>query len=172
MINDQIKQVVLVGGPLAVSDNVVAQIQALGIAVLRIAGQDATDTAQELARFELNSLSSVTNNIGAEGLGWDLGNNHAVVLARGDFYSDGLAGAPFAALAAGDGAPGHPEPILLTFDPNTVGSFLTGFFNAAGSNGGLFGDGTSTVDALLVVGGVDAVTPATVQNALNALSMG
>ncbi|HEY3844946.1 MAG TPA: cell wall-binding repeat-containing protein [Acidimicrobiales bacterium] len=169
LINDQIKQVVLVGGPLAVSDNVVAQIQALGIAVLRVAGQDATDTAQELARFELNSLSSIANNIGSEGLGWDQNNNHAVVLARGDFYSDGLAGAPFAALAAGSG---HPEPILLTFDPNTLGSFLTGFFNAGGSNGGLFGDDSSTIDALLVVGGVDAVTPATVQNGLNALSMG
>ncbi len=162
-----IQQVILVGGPLAVSDTVVQQIEALNISLLRIAGQDYTDTAQELARFELSGASS---SAGAEGLNWESTSDHVITLARGDFYSDALAGAPFAALAAGNG---HPMPILLTFDPATLGQYLTGFLNAGGSNGGVIGDGAaSEIDAIFALGGTQAIEASTLNAALTALAAG
>jgi len=163
LTNLGIKQVILVGGPLAVSNAVVSQIQALGISVLRIAGQDYTDTAQQLAAFELNS--STVTSVGAAGLGWDAegASANSIVLARGDFYSDGLAGAGFAATAAG----GNPEPILLTFDPNTIGQYLQAFLEAGGSTAGFAIDSSGArINTINVLGGIVAITPTTLDNAL------
>jgi putative cell wall-binding protein len=165
LTNDAIKQVILMGGPIAVSDTVVAQIQAMGISVLRIAGQDFTQTAAELALFELNSTSSTA---GVEGLGWDAGNQHQMTLARGDFYSDALAGSAFAALLANG-----PQPILLTTDPNTLGTNLTTFLNLAGSPEGATGDGAaSQIYTINVLGGTIALPNSTLVAALQALAAG
>ncbi len=152
-----ITQVILVGGPLAVSDGVVTQLEGMGITVLRIAGQDYTDTSQELAAFELDSSAGA-------GLGWDLNSANQIVLARGDFYSDGLAGAGYAAtLAPG----GQPEPILLTFDPNTIGNYLSGFLAAGGTPSGfIFDTAGSRINDINVLGGTVAVTPLTLDTAL------
>ncbi|HWE65735.1 MAG TPA: cell wall-binding repeat-containing protein [Acidimicrobiales bacterium] len=167
LTNLQIKQVILVGGPLAVSNAVVSQMQALGISVLRVAGADYTDTAQELAAFELDSASS---GAGPVGLGWDLHNGDQVTLARGDFYSDGLAGAPFAARAAGTA---NPQPILLTFDPNTLGTFLSAFLTqGGGDNGFIFDNSGSQINTVNVLGGLQAVTATTVTNALTDIATG
>lgn len=130
-----IKQALVLGGPLAVSDADVAAIQALGISVIRIAGQDQTDTAQEMANFELNQSGNDT------GLGWGAtsGGNwgRTILLARGDFYADALAGSVLGAIGG--------NPILLTENPSSVGQYLTTFLNAGGSPAG--------IDNLNAVGG-------------------
>jgi putative cell wall-binding protein len=167
-----IKQVIVMGGPDAISNTVVTQLTGAGVAVLRIAGADYTDTAQELARFELSSNVVTTGTpTGADGLGWDAASKNQITLARGDFYSDALAGAPFAALAAG----GHPEPILLTFDPNNLGnpggtsSYLPSFLENGGSKPVVDDTQLTTVN---VLGGTLAVTDATLQDALNFIAQG
>ena len=133
-----IKQVIVVGGPLAVSDADVTAIEALnsGISVLRIAGQDQTDTAQELASFELNQNAGSVHT----GLNWGTtganGWNNQILVARGDFYSDALAGC---LLGHVQGGVSHFQPLLLTENPSTIGQYLTGFLSAGGSAVGLDG---------------------------------
>lgn len=126
-----IQQVLVLGGPLAVSDADVTGIQALGISVIRIAGQDPTDTAQELASFELNNSGSFS------GLGWGATAQwgRMILVARGDFYADALAGGVLGHLAG--------TPILLTENPSTVGQYLTAFLNAGGNTAGI--DGLNSV---------------------------
>ena len=48
-----VQHVYVVGGQLAVTNTVVKQVESMGVDVLRVPGADATDTSQELARFEL-----------------------------------------------------------------------------------------------------------------------
>jgi putative cell wall-binding protein len=133
-----IKQVIVVGGPLAVSDGDVTSIEAAngGITVLRVSGQDQTDTAQELASFELNQNAGAVHT----GLNWGTtGTNgwaNEILVARGDFYSDALAGCVLGYL---QGGVSHFEPLLLTDNPNTVGQYLTGFLSAGGSAPGIDG---------------------------------
>jgi hypothetical protein len=107
------------GGPLAVSDTVVAALAAQGISVLRIAGSDGPQTAVELARCELGPAALHS------GLGW--AGTGGVTIARGDFFSDGLAGA---IVAADDPSAQSPEPLLLTASPTTMGSPLAAFRRA------------------------------------------
>ncbi|HEX3794863.1 MAG TPA: cell wall-binding repeat-containing protein [Acidimicrobiales bacterium] len=169
---ESITQVIVAGGPASVSDVVTGTLIGEGISVLRVAGNDYTDTAQELAQFELNSLSTTGTSPQPEGLGWDVASGNQVTLAVGDGYQDALAGAPF----AGRGGPnetGHPQPILLTFDPNTLGTFLSGFLAKAGSTAGLFGGDThSHVYTINVAGGPLSVSQATVTAALALLAAG
>ncbi len=133
-----IKQVIVVGGPLAVSDADVTAFEAEhgGISVLRIAGQDQTDTAQELASFELNENAGSVHlglNWGTTGSnGW----GNQILVARGDFYSDALAGC---LLGHVQGGVSHFQPLVLTENPTTVGQYLTGFLSAGGSAVGIDG---------------------------------
>ncbi|MGH9044386.1 MAG: cell wall-binding repeat-containing protein, partial [Acidimicrobiales bacterium] len=129
-----IQQVIVLGGPLAVSDADVASIQGMGISVIRIAGQDYTDTAQKLADFELNQSANFS------GLGWGATTGTTswkgqILVARGDFYSDALAGCVLASQSQ--------SPILTTENPSTVGSYLAGFLNSGGSAAGI--DGLNSV---------------------------
>ena len=141
-----IAQVVVMGGQLAVSDAVVAALEGMGVSVLRVAGQDASGTAVELARLE-------TSPVGA-GVGWH--GTGDLTLAQGGYFSDGLAGA----VVAADGpAVTDPEPLVLTESPTTVGSPLSAFLHQAGTTGL---DGTA-VTHLTILGGPRAVTPPTVQ---------
>lgn len=122
-----IQQAIVLGGPLAVSNADVTSIMGENISVIRIAGQDATDTAQMLASFELNQQGSAFT-----GLGWGSttgGWGGKILVARGDFYSDALAGSVLAHLG--------PTPLLLTENPSTVGTYLTAFLNAGGSTAGI-----------------------------------
>ena len=91
-----IRQVVVMGGPLAVSDGVVTSLERMGLGVLRVAGHVASDTAVQLANLE---MAPTTGHLG---LGW--AGSGALVVAPGGSYSDGLAGAVFAARA------GPPPP--------------------------------------------------------------
>lgn len=110
-----VKQVIVIGGQLALQNSVEAQIAALngGISVLRIAGIDATDTAAQIANFALAQ--------GQAGLGWTAG-NHAVIASHGDYWTDALGAA-----ALGGGANNNfgTEPIILTQNPTTVGQYTT-----------------------------------------------
>jgi putative cell wall-binding protein len=121
-----IKQVIVLGGPLAVSNTDVTSIIGMGVSVIRIAGQDQTDTAQLLASFELDQQGTTYT-----GLGWGAtGNwNNTILVARGDFYSDALAGSVLASI--------HPTPLVLTENPSTVGTYLPTFLNLGGSAAGI-----------------------------------
>ena len=120
-----ITQVIVMGGPLAVTDTVVASLESHGVSVLRIAGIDATDTAAQLAGFELNATAAHTSLHGGLGLGWDPHGTLAV--ARGDGFTDALAGSVVT------GSNGWPQ--LLTESPTTVGPYLTALLESAGSKG-------------------------------------
>jgi putative cell wall-binding protein len=146
-----VRQVLLMGGPLAVSTAVVHQLEGQGISVLRVAGADDTQTATELADLELAPGSS---DLGA---GWSP--TGGLVVARGDFYADGLAGAVVA--AAGEPTGTGPEPMLLTESPSAAGPHLTSALTQAGA-AGVATDGT-VVGSLTVLGGPLAVTTTTLR---------
>ena len=140
-----IRQVLVVGGPLAVSDAVVTALEGMGVSVLRVAGRDATDTAVELARLETSAAPT--------GAGWH--GTGDLTVAQGAYFSDGLAGA----VVAADGpTSASPEPLLLTENPTTVGAPLTAFLEVAGTSG----IGGAAVTHLTVLGGDLAITPQTV----------
>lgn len=142
-----IQQVVVMGGPYAVSNGVVSSLEALGLSVLRIAGQTYSGTSVALADFETTA---------GAGLGW-IGTG-SVTVARGDGFTDGLAGA----VVAADGpASAAPSPLLLTLGPTTVGTALTIFLQSAGRTG----LGGAAVTHLTVLGGPFAIS----QSAINAM---
>ena len=145
-----IKQVIVMGGPIAVSDTVITQLVTLGVTVIRIAGTDYTDTAQLLAQFEL-SVTTVSGQ--PTGLGWAAGHVYNVNVSRGDFFADALAGSALAGL--------NLSPIVLTFDPNTLGTGIPALFTA---EHGLAAP--NQVHNITVLGGPIAVTPATVSAVL------
>jgi putative cell wall-binding protein len=153
-----IKQVVVMGGPVAISDAVVTQLATLGVSVLRIAGSDYTNTAQLLAQFELSTTINASGQ--PTGLGWaNLGvtaNTYGINVARGDFYADALAGSVV-------GGVNH-APIVLTLNPSTLGSGIPDLFTA---EAGL--TLPNHVDLVTILGGPEAVTPATASAVLAAI---
>lgn len=149
LLNDGIQQVILMGGPLAVSTATESAISGLGIKVIRVGGVDRTDTAAKAAALETNTFSDQPTTAGgscASGaaapntsctmpIGLFYRTDHAN-LARGDDFADALSGGPHAA-AVDFAAPNcassgvlfiaetfncfdGPTPILLTLDPNTL----------------------------------------------------
>ncbi|HVC14295.1 MAG TPA: cell wall-binding repeat-containing protein [Acidimicrobiales bacterium] len=148
-----VKQVVLLGGALAVTDAVVAAlVDKTGVAVLRVAGHDYTDTARELARFEVAGST--------DGLGWTPG--HRLMVARGNGFTDGLSGAVLEnARNPSTGPAGTARPLLLTESPDVVGTSLATFLRSAGRTG-IDGTSGATITALTVLGGQLAVTTASI----------
>ncbi|MGH9030149.1 MAG: cell wall-binding repeat-containing protein [Acidimicrobiales bacterium] len=144
-----VKQVILMGGPLAVTNTVEAALATkAGVSVLRVAGSDYTDTAAELAKFE---AAGSTN-----GLGWTIG--HRVMVARGNGFTDGLAGAVLENTHnVATGAPTTARPLLLTETPTTVGTSLNTFLTVTGHTG-IGKTAAKTVAALTVLGGPLAVS--------------
>jgi hypothetical protein len=163
-----IQQVIVIGGQLAVSNAVVTSLQGMGVSVIRIAGTDYTDTSQLLAQFDQNSLPGLQN----DGLGWGnpLGNNQ-VVVARGDFFADAETVSDLAGNGYGPNGYGIPDyqpmPILLTMDPNTIGTPVTTFLNNAGATNAPF-----PVFTITVSGGPLAIAPATLTGLMAALAQG
>ena len=129
IVNLGIQQVIVMGGPLAVSNNVVSQLMGLGVSTFRIAGIDATDTAQLLAEFELNATNASSV---ADGLAWTPAD--ALIVSRGDYYTDAVSAAALAGIAA--------PPIVLAENPATVGQHLIKFLNTAGTVG--YNNGTTS----------------------------
>lgn len=146
-----IKQVILLGGPLAVSNAVeTALVADTGVSVLRVAGKDYTDTARELARFE----SAAAPN----GLGWTA--DHRLLVARGNGYTDGLSGAVLEnGHNTATGTAGSGRPLLLTESPTTVGYPLTEFLTTTGHTG-IGNTAADNVSTLTVLGGPLSVSSA------------
>ena len=140
-----IAQIVVMGGPLAVSDAVVAALQGMGVSVLRVAGHDATGTATQLARLETSPAPT--------GAGWR--GTGGLTVAQGQYFGDGVAGAVVAADGPSCGA---PEPLVLTESPTMVGSPLGIFLHMAGTTG----LGGVVVTHLTVFGGPLALPAQTV----------
>ena len=161
-----IQQAIVLGGPLAVSDGVVSSIQGLSISVIRIAGQDQTDTAQEMANFELNQTGNFS------GLGWGAVSGQwgrQILLARGDFYADALAGSVLGHLGA--------YPILLTENPSSLGQYLTSFLQNGGSALGIDGlnavaSSSGNIQTLQPLGGPLALEFSTLNAAVAAVGTG
>jgi len=143
-----IQQVILMGGQFAVQNAVSSALEALpGVSVVRVAGQDYTDTAQLLAQLELATPTGSPTGTTTAGFGWDDGGD--VCIARGDYFADSLGAGPY----CGD----NTEPLLFTIDPNTIGSYtgvLLGTLGAAHSVsgldvfGGVLAEAASTVTQL------------------------
>ena len=145
-----IKQVILMGGQLAVTNTVVKQLQAMGVSVVRIGGKNYTGTAVQLAMFEQNTAN-------VSGLGWPppAGKMTSAYVARGNGFTDALAGAVLTGNA-------H-LPQLLTLNPTTVGATLTAFLKAAGKSGkGVNTTATAKISTLTILGGPLAVSPSTI----------
>jgi putative cell wall-binding protein len=149
--NLSIKQVIVMGGPVAISDTVVTQLETLGVTVIRIAGTDYTDTAQLLAQFELSR--TVNGASQPTGLGWAGGGAYGVNVARGDFYADALAGSIVSGL--------NETPIVLTFNPGTLGTGIPALFAFEHSL-----TAPNQVESVTVFGGPIAVTPDTLNAVL------
>ena len=144
--NLHVKNVLALGGQLALQNTVVNQLAASGYAVARIAGQDATDTAQLLSRYELAVVS-------AGGLGWSAAASHTALLAQGAYWSDALGAAVISA--------NESAPILLTEGPTKgLGNYTPGGLSAA----------SSSVYNLQVLGGPFAVPQSQISAALTALA--
>jgi putative cell wall-binding protein len=169
-----VQQVFLMGGPLAVSNAVVTQLEAMTVSVLRIAGKTYTDTAVELAKFELSTFTT-------GGLGWYQGvpnrtahgcttanaTQFTAMAARGTFFTDGLAGAVLESCGTKFGTffgEATRMPLFETFNPSTVGAPLTAFLKLVGIGGTGITTTTGTVhfNNLLVLGGPLAVNPSTI----------
>jgi hypothetical protein len=137
------------GGPIAISDNVLSQIEAMGITVVRIAGQDFTDTSQLLAQFEIASTNLAGQAIGLE---WD---PYKLSIARGDYYTDAIVVSRISDF----------QPILLTWDPNSTFNpggtdYLGKFLTTAGSTGWDLIGRDGPINNLQLVGGVLAISNA------------
>jgi hypothetical protein len=108
MTDHDIEQVIILGGPGAVSDAVETAVEAMGIDTLRLAGDTRVDTAVEIATFSRTEmfpsepgpadapydggLSFGCSDLEAGGCGDEL-----AFLARQDLFPDALAGGPIAA---------------------------------------------------------------------------
>lgn len=147
-----IQQVVLLGGQLAVSTLVLSDLEAQGVSVLRVAGQEFTGTAVELASLETASTAAHL------GFGWGAGRVAGLAVARGDGFQDGLAG-PVVAAHGLNGS--GPVPLLLAKSPTVLGPALEAFVRQAGRQG--IGSPPGRVAFLLVLGGPEALSPSVVQ---------
>ena len=94
-----IEQVLLPGGPVAISQDVEDELGTLGYETVRFDGATRQDTAVQFAEFSIDTLAFTSDEIG---------------LARGDFYPDALTIAPFA------GREGFP--VVLTDSPTVLGT--------------------------------------------------
>lgn len=152
--NNHINQVILLGGAGAVSDNVVNQLNALGVAVIRVAGIDGSDSSVQLAAFELaaGQLAPLAPFIGLgvdnNDFNWGhfvartageinpdpnfLVTAHAVLLARGDYYADAETASVLAVHNGLFGENTTLKPLILDENPSTLGTYVTTFLNDAG----------------------------------------
>lgn len=156
-----IKQVVILGGPLAISNAVVTSLTALGVDSIRVAGTDETDTAGMIVKFELGSANA--------GLGYALNTKGQVFASRGDYWSDALGEAQL----GGMGGTAAFIPMVLAENPTTVGTYTTALLNQGGNevsspvgiNGNLF-------DSVIALGGPLAIAAATLAAMATDISVG
>ena len=173
LTNLGVKQVYVVGGSAAVSDQAVKDLQGAGIAVLRIAGTTFDQTANLLAQFEVNNAAAGgTVAVPAAITGLNLGGpTFAVGTSRGDAYQDALASAQIL------GGAGTVSPLLLNTNTSTASTGATSFLTGHGTMGGFSvynpTTGAATTEMIngdTVFGGTLAQTPALVQGELNSIA--
>jgi putative cell wall-binding protein len=160
-------QVIVLGGPSAISDSVVSGLIAGGTSVFRVGGADASETASLLASLELSS-GAITTNIShaTTGLNFAPTDGTGVLLARGNGFQDALAAGAYAGGHAGvtAGSTGY-TPILLSENATTLGgsstSGLTKYLSALGA-------ASTPVFTIQPIGGPLSVTPALTTAATNA----
>jgi putative cell wall-binding protein len=129
----QIAQVLIMGGSAAVTSTINQAITNMGIAVVQqFAGTDRTDTAQQFASYEVANLGF---------------NNTEVTLARGDTFPDALTGGVYA---------GDPKPIIMTEDPNTLGTYSCSYLN----------NNSSAINRITAFGGFQAIADTTLATAV------
>lgn len=109
IVDHDIQQVIVLGGTSAVSDAVVAELEDLGVNVVRVGGANRQETAINLMQHAINP-----NEFGFD--------TDDLFLARGDTFPDALTVGPL----AGDWA----APLLLTESPSSLGLFTTGALDA------------------------------------------
>ena len=117
-----------------------------------LAGQDATDTAGEIADFAMSTAGA------GSGLGWK---STAVLASHANYWSDALG----AAALGGDANPttfGY-EPLVLVESPLVVGTYTPTYLKT------LAGDGVAKVN---VLGGPLAMPTATVNSLLADIAAG
>jgi putative cell wall-binding protein len=158
-----IGQCIVVGGPLAVPNAIVTSIQGMSIAVLRVAGLDASDTATQVANLETGLTAS---NLG---LGWVGGTG--IILASGP-TGNPLAWGDILGIAAY--AANNTDPVLFTEGPAAgLGTYTTAELNQAGNAASTPpGLGGHLYTGLWVVGGPSAVTASEVAAAQSAIAAG
>ena len=84
------------------------------------------------------------------------------MVARGTFFTDGLAGAVLdSPHNAATGASSAARPLLLTESPSVVGAYLTAFLKVTGHTG-IDKTVAKTITTLTVLGGTLAVAPSVV----------
>jgi len=146
LTQQDIQQVIILGGTAAVPQSIEDLFAARGIRVIRLGGANRQATAVKIADFELNTLK--WDNENPFGTQFD----DIVSLARGDDFADALTMGPHA--GAGEHA------LLLTESPTVLGADTAarlGVFGAAG------------VFQIDIAGGTAAVSAAVEQAALAAL---
>jgi hypothetical protein len=188
-----IQQVIVLGGPSAVTAAVVTQIQGIVAikSVIRVYGADRTATAVCLAALNKaqtalplstaagslgaacvdpgGSLSPVgliwgNDNVAPNGDPWTIGGVPAIGLARGDNYADALGAGPF--LGGFTAGIANDAVVALTVDPNTLGAATTTFLQEIGAPPA----GQTAISGLVAFGGPEAITDATLGAAQAALS--
>lgn len=101
-----IEQVLIVGGPAAVSEAVAGEINAMGINVRRVSGDTRQATARRMAQLTEGELQYAIDR---------------VILARGDDFADGLAG--------GSRGGWLEAPVLFTASPTELGDEARSFIS-------------------------------------------
>ncbi len=154
LTNLGITKVVIVGGTSAVSAAVEASIKALpGMTIAyRIAGADRTLTASMIATWETSGLAASGVYGALPSLAFTKSTTANAYIARGDGFAD--------ALSAGAVAGSLKQVILLTADPNTLGSGIPSYLGTATF---------TNVGALTAVGLTSAVSAATFAAAVASL---
>lgn len=96
------KSVIIVGGPISVSENIVKELKNMGISVRRISGKNRVEVANNIAK--------------------DMGRRSKVVIADGFNFPDALSIAPYAAR--------NGYPILLTNNKHLLDSSTQSLINS------------------------------------------
>jgi putative cell wall-binding protein len=153
-------QVIVLGGPAAVSNSVVSGLIANGTSVFRVGGADASETATLLASLELTQPGAN----GTTGLGFASTDGTGVLLARGNGFQDALAAGAYAGGHTGTtgGANGF-TPILLSSTGTVLGGSST-----SGLTKYLMTEGSASGFTIQPLGGPLSVTPALTTAATNA----
>jgi putative cell wall-binding protein len=166
-----IKNVIILGGTSAVSTAVETSLTTDGVTILqRLAGADRTLTAQQIATWETQGITTAGAYSVLPSLGFVWGTAagdktaEVVNIARGDNYPDALgAGAVLAVTGTGTTTPAqHGQVLLLTASSTVLGAGIPAYLSGLGTSGH-----ATTVNA---IGLASAVSGSTLAAALGSIS--